>query len=82
MNDETKGRRATEILKDETFLEAEAMAKTKVMQQWETEPDQSKRDALWHQIQALRATRVALESLVGRGTIAAHQAQKESRLNA
>ena len=82
MSEETKGRRAAEILKDEVFLEAEAMAKAKVMQQWEHESDQSKRDALWHQIQALRATRVALEVLVGRGTTAAHHAQKESRLNA
>ena len=82
MTDETNGRRAAEILKDEIFLEAEAMAKAKVMQAWENEPDQSKRDALWHQIQALRATRLALEVLVGRGTTAAHQAQKESRHNA
>jgi len=81
VNDETKGRRAAEILKDEVFLEAEALARANVMQQWSTETDQSKRDALWHQVQALRATRVALEVLVGRGTIATHQS-KESRLDA
>jgi hypothetical protein len=77
MSDETKGRRAAEILKDEVFLEAEALAEATAVQQWKNEPDQSKRDALWHQIQALRATRVALEVLVGRGTIAAHK--QESR---
>ena len=80
MSDETKGRRAKEILEDEVFLEAEAMAEATAVKQWKTEMDQSKRDALWHQIQALQATRVALEVLVGRGTIAAHQ--KESRLDA
>lgn len=81
MNDITKGEEAARILKNEVFMEAEAMAKAKVMQEWEREPDQSKRDALWHQIQALRATRVALEVLVGRGTTAAHKS-KESRPNA
>lgn len=82
MSPETKGREAERILANEVFIEAEAMAKTKVMSEWEREPDQAKRDALWHQIQALRATRVALEVLVGRGQTAAHQAQKEARLNA
>lgn len=82
MSDEIKGRRAKEILTDDVFVEAEAMAKTKVMTEWERETDPAKREALWHQIQALRATRVALEVLVGRWQTAAHQAHKESRLNA
>lgn len=81
MNDITKGEEAARILKNEVFMEAEALARAKVLQAWENEGDQSKREALWHQIQALRATRVALEVLVGRGTTAVHKS-KESRLNA
>lgn len=81
MNEITKGQEAERILKNEVFLEAEATAKARVLQEWEHERDQSKREALWQEIQALGATRRALLVLVGRGTTAARSG-KESRLDA
>lgn len=81
MNDITKGAEAERILKNDVFMEAEALARAKVLHEWENEKDQSKREALWFEIQALGATRRALQVLVGRGTTAVHKS-KESRLNA
>lgn len=76
MTDETRGKRAQEILDDEVFIEAEAIAKSRVMAEWEVEKDPAKREHLWTQVSGLRATRTALVVLVSRGTTAAHQAKK------
>lgn len=82
MSPEAKGQEAARILANEVFLEAEAIAEADAIKRWKIERDREKRDAIWMEVQALRATRVALEILVGRGQTAAHQAQKEARLNA
>jgi hypothetical protein len=83
VNDETKGRRAAEILTDAVFIEAEAMTKADLMSAWSAEKEQAKRESLWMELQGLGATRRALQKLVDRATKSAHdRARQESRLNA
>lgn len=77
MTPEARGRRAQEILDDEVFREALAMADDLITEAWRKETSAANRESLWHQIQGGSPLTRALRTIAGRGTFAAHERQLE-----
>lgn len=76
---ERRGRRAQEILDDEVFAEAQAMAEQQVKDEWANESSQQRREALWHSIQGGSPVVRALRTIAGRGEFAVHERTREEK---
>ena len=81
MSIESKGRKAREILESEVYLEAESRARQSLKDLWEHSKTAQDRESLWHQLQAIGATRRALSAIAGDGDVVIHQRQRQEKLN-